>query len=512
MKYILYARKSSEDKSKQVLSLESQVNEMKKLAHSLGLEIAKIFTESKSAKLPNNRPVFLEMLKLLENNNEAEGYGILCWKIDRLSRNPIDSGKIQWLLQQSKIKVIQTSDKQYLPSDNVLLLNIEGSMANQYILDLSKNVKRGLRTKLEKGGWPCIAPIGYLNDGKGNILIDNERAPYVKQIFKMYTSGNYTIKEIADKIYMAGLKSRGGNKYHKSQIYTLLNNKFYYGIMTSHGEEYIGNHKPIIAKRLFDEAQEVAHKKQHIKKNKLDFIFRGLMVCAHCGCLYTASKKRGKHIYYYCTNGKNKCEEHKSYLKEYEAIKMLADVFERLTFPEEMINLMYEASQDKLKQESESNEYLKTKNELLKQLKIREERQAGLFNLLLDKAISKDDFEAKRKTIADELDSLNEELKTLENKNQPLARITLEQVKNFFLAQQAMKNKFLEAKPNRQREIIKNILWNAEVKDGKITNIKFKEPYSLIAKDSQNGSLDLRWAHKDSNPGPLRCKRSALTS
>ena len=150
------------------------------------------------------------------------------------------------------------------------------------------------------------------------------------------------------------------------------------------------------------------------------------MVCARCGCLYTASKKRGKHIYYYCTNGKNKCEEHKSYLKEDDAIKMLADVFERLTFPEEAINLMYEASLDKLKQESENNDYLKTKNELSKQLRIRADRQAELFNLLLDKAISKEDFEAKGKTIADELNSLNEELKSLENKNQPLAKTTLE--------------------------------------------------------------------------------------
>ena len=155
---------------------------------------------------------------------------------------------------------------------------------------------------------------------------------------------------------------------------------------------------------------------------------------------------------------------------------------------------MYEASLSKLKQESENQEYLKSKNELSRQLRIREERQAELFNLLLDKAISKDDYEAKRKTIADELNSLDEELKTLENKSKPLAKITLEQVKNIFLAQQALKNKFLEAKPNKQREIIKNLLWNAEVKDGKITNIKFKEPYSLFAKDPQNGSLDLMWA------------------
>lgn len=264
--------------------------------------------------------------------------------------------------------------------------------------------------------------------------------------------------------------------------------------MTSHGEEYQGNHKPIISKKLFEEAQEMAHKKQHVKKNRLDFIFRGLMVCARCGCLYTASKKRGKHIYYYCTNGKNKCEEHKSYLKEDDAIKMLTDVFERLTFPEEVINLMYEASLDKLKQEAENEQYHKTKNDLLKQLKIREDRQTELFNLLLDKTLSKEDFEAKGMIIAEELGSLNEELKTLENKNQPLARTTLEQMKKVFLAQRALRNKFLEAKPNKQREIIKNVLWNAEVKDGKITNIKFKEPYSLFAKDPQNGSLDLMWA------------------
>ena len=512
MKYILYARKSSEDKSKQILSLESQVSEMKKLAHNLGLEIDKIYTESKSAKLPNNRPIFSEVVKLLENNKEAEDYGILCWKIDRLSRNPIDSGKIQWLLQQGKIKAIQTSDKQYLPSDNVLLLNIEGGMANQYILDLSKNVKRGNKTKLEKGGWPHTAPIGYLNDGKGNILVDKERAKYVKKIFEMYISGNYTVKEIADKLYLDGFKSRGGNKYHKSRFPVLLSNRFYYGVMFSGGQEYVGQHKPLISKQLFDEAQEMSHKKQHIKKNKLDFTFRGLMVCARCGCLYTATKKKGKHVYYYCTNGKNQCEEHKSYLKEDDAVKMLADVFDHLTFSKEIVDWMYRASLDSLKDEDENKKYLKTKNELLRQLKIREDRRAELFNLLLDKAITKDNFEAKGKKIDDEVNSLNSELENLEKQNQKLDEITLERIKDLFLAQHGLKNAFLEVKNETRREMIKNILWNAEVKDGKLANINFKKPYSLFAKDSQNGSLDRLWAMKDSNPRPSRCKRDALTS
>lgn len=44
MKYILYARKSSEDKGRQILSLESQVSTMRKLADDLELNIIKVFT------------------------------------------------------------------------------------------------------------------------------------------------------------------------------------------------------------------------------------------------------------------------------------------------------------------------------------------------------------------------------------------------------------------------------------------------------------------------------------
>jgi len=67
------------------------------------------------------------------------------------------------------------------------LFNVESGMANQYILDLSKNVKRGILTKLEKGGWPNLAPLGYLNDGKGGIIQDKERIKYIKKIIYFVT-------------------------------------------------------------------------------------------------------------------------------------------------------------------------------------------------------------------------------------------------------------------------------------------------------------------------------------
>lgn len=124
------------------------------------------------------------------------------------------------------------------------------------------------------------------------------------------------------------------------------------------------------------------------------------------------------------------------------------------------------------------------------------------FNLLLGKSITKDNFEAKGKTIDDEIESLKGELKKLKKQNQKLDETTLEQIRDMLLSQRGLKNKFLEVENETRKAIIKNVLWNAEVKDGKLANINFKKPFYLFAKDSPKGSLDMLCAVKDSNLRP----------
>lgn len=197
IKYFLYARKSSESEDRQVQSIDDQINRLKQLAQDLGLEIVKIYTEAKSAKKPNNRPIFDEMMQRIEN---GEADGILCWQINRLSRNPIDSGKLGWLLQQGILKSIQTINRQYLPDDNVLLFSVESGMANQYILDLRKNVKRGTESKLQKGWAPNMAPLGYLNDKAEKIIVkDPDRFPLIRKMWDLMLTGNYTPPKILHK-------------------------------------------------------------------------------------------------------------------------------------------------------------------------------------------------------------------------------------------------------------------------------------------------------------------------
>ena len=70
--------------------------------------------------------------------------GILCWKLNRLTRNPVDTGTLQYMLQRGRITKIITNEREYQLADSGLLFSVETGMANQFILDLSKDTKRGL--------------------------------------------------------------------------------------------------------------------------------------------------------------------------------------------------------------------------------------------------------------------------------------------------------------------------------------------------------------------------------
>ena len=327
IKYFLYARKSSESEDRQVQSIDDQINRLKKLASDLNLDIKKTYTEAKSAKKPDNRPIFDEMIQRIEN---GEANGILCWQINRLSRNPIDSGKISWLLQQGTLKSIQTIDRQYLPEDNVLLFSVESGVANQFILDLSKNTKRGMISKLEKGWQTGVAPLGYLNDKENKIIIkDPERFNLIRKMWDLMLTGNHTppkILDIANNEW--GFRTRkfkriGGNPLSRSGIYKIFTNLFYAGTIENGGVQYEGQHERMITLEEYDRVQMLLGRKGKPRPKRHEFAFTGSIRCGVCGCLYTAETKKKlikstgevkEYTYYHCTRRttKIKCNQRKS--------------------------------------------------------------------------------------------------------------------------------------------------------------------------------------------------------
>ncbi len=491
MQYVIYARKSTESEDRQVQSLDDQISYLEKLAKERGLEVIKTFKESQSAKVPG-RKEFKEMLQFIE---EGHAKGILTWKIDRLTRNPKDGGDLQWLSQSGVIKEIITSDRIYLPEDNALILALESGMANQYIRDLSNNIKRGIISKLERGVWPNLAPIGYQNkDGK--IKVDTKKAEYIKKAFTLYAKGTVSIKELSDRLYEEGFRSKSGKKYYKSKIHTMLSNTFYYGDMHMQGQYFAGTYKPIISKELFNKVQDVLNGKHHSKRQKHTFAYRGLMHCNRCNCMLTATKKKG-YAYYYCTNGKGGCDEHKKYLREEKIEEAFARSLKCLTIDKELIDIIYKAKKEQQDKEMSYEENkLKTFHD---QLAFASLKRSRLLDGYCSGIVTDETFQKKDSTLQREEVTIKTQIIHFDTKKEKELS-TLEQQRNVFLTACTVQKKFLKAKSHKKQKALKTVLWNATVHDGKIANLSLKRPYDIIAEVDDLSDFTKLRRGRDSNP------------
>ena len=106
---VIYARKSSESEDRQVLSIDSQIQELKLLALRQGLQVGDVLTEAHSAKAPG-RPVFGQLMRRVDR---GEIGAILCWKLDRLARNHADTGRVLQALADHRLDSVITPDRTY---------------------------------------------------------------------------------------------------------------------------------------------------------------------------------------------------------------------------------------------------------------------------------------------------------------------------------------------------------------------------------------------------------------
>ena len=247
MKHFIYSRKSSEDDDRQALSIVAQLSELETIAQSNNLLIIDTLTESKSAKEPG-REVFNEMLRRIEG---GEANAILTWKLDRLARNFDDGGRIIGMLQRGVIQEIRTFEKTYLPTDNVLMIAVEFGMANQYVRDLSVNIRRGIREKVRRGIACSKAPLGYYNEPRLRTMEPHPKIfPKLKKIMELFATGNYSLSAIQREMTKAGLVGQKSKKpLTFGSIDHILRKPFYYGVFNHKGELHQGSHVPMISRR-----------------------------------------------------------------------------------------------------------------------------------------------------------------------------------------------------------------------------------------------------------------------
>jgi len=342
VKYCLYARKSTESEERQILSIDSQIKEMLQLADKEGLEVVTMKRESHSAKETGQRPVFNE---IIEELRVGKFNGILTWAPDRISRNAGDLGKIVDLMDAGKLEEIRTYSQSFRNNPNEkFLLMILGSQAKLENDNRGINVKRGLRTRVEMGLWPGVAPLGYFNqkhmDKKCEVIIDEDRAPIVKKIFEKMAYDKMSGRKIHQWLkFEINFKTPGNHSLALGNIFRIIQNDFYYGTFEyprESGNWYKGKHEPIVSKELFDKANEQL-KRDKIVRQSREFAFTKLMTCGLCGSGISAEEKYkqlkdgtvAKYIYYGCGRSRDRhCKN--PYMREDELTEQLVKLVDKL--------------------------------------------------------------------------------------------------------------------------------------------------------------------------------------
>jgi DNA invertase Pin-like site-specific DNA recombinase len=302
MRYFLYCRRSSEAEDRQVLSIESQRDEMTRLAASwTDVTIVETLEESMS---------FDAMVKRIE---KGEADGIIAWHPDRLARNSIDGGRIIYLLDGSRLKDLRFATFSFENnSQGKFMLSIIFGYSKYYVDNLSENILRGLRTKLQHGWLPGLAPAGYLNELElGTIVPDPERFPLLRRMWELLLTGCYSPRQILDMAtYQWGFRTKrrkrtGGKPLSLSTLYDIFSNAFYAGTITRKGVTYPGKHPPMVTFDEFDKVQAILGRPRLARPQVRTFAFTGLMRCGGCGCAITAEehvKPSGLRFVYYQSN------------------------------------------------------------------------------------------------------------------------------------------------------------------------------------------------------------------
>ncbi|KKS59757.1 MAG: Recombinase [candidate division WWE3 bacterium GW2011_GWF2_42_42] len=454
-KYIAYYRKSTDTEDKQALSLDGQAEVVRDFALKRFLTIVEEVKESFSAK-SSGRPIFNTVVNKLRNK---EADGVISYKADRLTRNYSDLGILDNLITEG-IEVWDTMYGHYTDDANGhMMIGMNTVMAKRKIDDLSEDVKRGMKQKVEQGWFPAVAPLGYMNNIlEKTIVVNTELAPFIVRAFNLCQE-KHSLREIRNTLNEEGVKLPSGKNIQISTLHKILHNPFYYGDFLWNGQQYKGKHEALISRQTFFNVQDILNAKSPViqKGVKLDFTYKGLLVCGECGCAITAERhtktmKNGKvhkYVYYRCTKSKGNCSQ--SYMLESDLERQFQEIFE-------LIELDYKTADfvvSKLREIYHNDEkyFKKIKNDLEKRLDGLRDKKRNLYLKMLDNAFNESEFTELKLILEGEITSIEGELGLLISKSVDWIG---ESSKLIELCQNA-KNLFLYGNEEQKRVLLKSV-------------------------------------------------------
>ena len=466
----LYARISVEtERKREADTIGNQLQLLKDyVSEHSDLTVFDIYSDDDISGTDFIRPEFSRMMNDLRDGKID---CIIVKDLSRLGRNYLESGEyIEMVFPFFRCRFISVTDRfdtKYQQADiSVQLKNMANEM---YAKDISRKICSTMRTIQDQGKFAgSRAPYGYRLDpaDKHHLIIDEETAPIVKQLFELLAEGN-TVHFVATTMNANGIPSPGrllyergiastdhfkNSKWYMQTVRRILQDEIYLGWMVSgkfrstyHStgkkgsqpvprEEWIvtkGTHEPIVTEELFNKVQEyfVRMKEEHGQtavynsKSKKASIFKGHLRCGECG---QAMFLRNKHshgkvtAWYYCALHENYNSSYcvKKAVKKQDvediALKLIRKQIKLFTDAREMIIALNKKESSKTKHRIYSDQIRNVKKQIEKYMSLK----ASLYEDFANGVLSQSDYISMGQEYAQKADELRIFLAELEKEAQ----------------------------------------------------------------------------------------------
>ena len=321
MRVTFYARVST-DSNEQLNSLSNQVTYYEEMIrkNTAWTYVPGYIDEGLSGISTKKRENFHRMI----DDAKAGKFDLVITKeISRFARNTLDS--IQYtrdLLNAGVAVFFQNDNIKTIDEDSELRLSIMSSIAQDELRKLSSRVKFGHQQAIKDGVVLGNSRIfGYIKD-EGRLVIDESEAPMVRQLFEMYASGEYSLKQIEKIFWDQGYRNYRGNRIAHTTMSNMISNPKYKGYYVGNKvkvidmftkkqkflppEEWVmfkdetGEIVPaIVSEELWEKANVVLRRRSEDVKNRqgicnTDNLLTGKLYCTCCGTPYYRKESKSR--------------------------------------------------------------------------------------------------------------------------------------------------------------------------------------------------------------------------
>jgi DNA invertase Pin-like site-specific DNA recombinase len=311
MNALLYARVSTEKQSDKDLSIPAQLQGMRDYARQRDWAVVEEFIEPGASAKTSDRP---SLQRLLSRVRESGGNidVVLVHKIDRLARNVFDHATIKAFLKEHGVRLASVVENTDDTVSGQLVENIMASIAQFYSANLGEEVRKGMRQKVLKGGWPHRPPRGYraASDAEGHAVVvpDPVEAQAIKQAFETYAAGRSSFRDVAKLLFDLGVATNKSRPLSPEGARRILSNEFYMGRVTWRDLAVAGTHEPLVSATVFERAAQKMKARSESPGSRgtaNGFPLRGIAICASCRGNMTAGwhkSANGRRFGYYRCN------------------------------------------------------------------------------------------------------------------------------------------------------------------------------------------------------------------